>query len=100
MQRTQNYTGIPFGRHQDFAMTDSMGGISDRTREHLGTSDTAIIAARRILLRAARDLQEGVEPFAASHPEVFHVRALDAVSTEGDFHKLLEQEGDRTAGVL
>ncbi len=100
MQRKQNYTGIPFGRHQDFAMTDSMGGVSDRTREHLGTSDTAIIAARRILLRAVRDLQEGIEPYAAGHPEVFHVRALDAVSTEGDFLKLLEAEGEKTSGVL
>ena len=100
MQRTQNYTGIPFGRHQDFAMTDSMGSISDRTQEHLGTSDTAIIAARRILLRAARELQEGIEPYAAAHPEVFHVRALDAVSPEGDFLKLLEREGEKTVGVL
>ena len=96
MQRTQNYTGIPFGRHQDFAMTDSMGPISDRTKEHLGTSDSAIIAARRIILKVARDLQEGVEPYAASHPEVFHIRALDTVSTEGDFQKLLVAEGEKT----
>jgi hypothetical protein len=96
MQRTQNYTGIPFGRHQDFAMTDSMGSISDRTKEHLGTSDTAIIAARRIILKTVRDLQEGVEPYAASHPEVFHVRALDIVSSEGDFVKLLEADGEKT----
>jgi phthalate 4,5-dioxygenase oxygenase subunit len=96
MQRTQNYTGIPFGRHQDFAMTDSMGSISDRTKEHLGTSDTAIIAARRIMLKTVRDLQEGVEPYAASHPEVFHVRALDIVSSEGDFVKLLEADGEKT----
>jgi len=96
MQRTQNYTGIPFGRHQDFAMTDSMGAISDRTQEHLGTSDTAIIAARRIILKVARDLQEGVEPYAVSHPEVFHIRALDTVSAEGDFLKLLASDGEKT----
>jgi hypothetical protein len=77
-------------------MTDSMGSISDRTKEHLGTSDTAIIAARRIILKTVRDLQEGVEPYAASHPEVFHVRALDIVSSEGDFVKLLEADGEKT----
>ncbi len=96
MQSTQNYTGIPFGRHQDFAMTDSMGPISDRTKEHLGTSDAAIIAARRIIIKVARDLQEGVEPYAASHPEVFNIRALDTVSSEGDFLNLLIAEGEKT----
>jgi hypothetical protein len=35
----------------------------DRTREHLGTADLAIIAARRLYLKAARDLAErGIEP--------------------------------------
>ena len=44
----------------------------------------------------ARDLQEGVEPYAASHPEVFRIRALDTVSSEGDFLKLLIAEGEKT----
>ena len=43
-------------------MTESMGTIGDRTREHLGTTDDSIIHLRRILLRAARDLQEGKPP--------------------------------------
>jgi hypothetical protein len=40
-----------------------MGAIVDRTREHLGSADVAIIAARRLYLKAARDLAEsGIEP--------------------------------------
>ena len=93
MQRTINYTGIGSGREQDMAMTDSMGAVADRTREHLGTSDTAIIAGRRILLRMARELQEGAEPYAPSHPEVFGVRAIDVVDSQADFFKLLEEKG-------
>ena len=68
MQRTINYTGIGSGREQDMAMTDSMGAVADRTREHLGTSDTAIIAGRRILLRMARELQEGRRAVRAVAP--------------------------------
>ena len=94
MQRTINYTGIGSGREQDMAMTDSMGSVADRTREHLGTSDTAIIAGRRILLRLARELQEGVEPYAPSHPEVFGVRAIDVVDSQADFFKLLQEKGE------
>ena len=39
----------------------------------------AIIRMRRRLIQAAQDLQEGVEPFAASHPEVYKVRSGGAV---------------------
>ena len=81
VQRTETYTGIPTrnGRAQDAAMTDSMGAISDRTNEHLGTTDMAIIRMRRRLIQAARDLEEGTEPYAAQHPEVYKVRSGGAV---------------------
>ena len=81
MQRTVNYTGIPQNnaRAQDAAMTDSMGAISDRANEHLGTTDMAIIRMRRRLIQAAQALQEGTEPYAASHPEVYKVRSGGAV---------------------
>ncbi len=94
MQKTVNYVGIPSTREQDMAMTDSMGAIADRTKEHLGTSDTAIIAARQILLKLARDLQEGQEPYASQHPEVFAVRAINVVDPEPEFDKLLEKHGN------
>ena len=81
LQRTVNYTGIPQNnaRAQDAAMTDSMGTIVDRSREHLGTTDMAIIRMRRRLVMAARELEEGIEPYAAGHPEVFAVRSGGAV---------------------
>jgi len=78
-QRTRTFTGIPGIGEQDLAVTESMGPIVDRTREHLGTTDLAIIAARRRLIQAARDLQQGIEPYAASHPEVYHVRPTSAI---------------------
>ena len=49
------------------------------TEEHVGTTDTAIIRMRRRLIQGARDLQNGIEPYAVSHPEMFKVRSGGAV---------------------
>lgn len=62
MQRTENFTGIEDYLNHDSCATESMGAIYDRTREHLGVSDKAVIALRRFLLKAVRGLQEGKEP--------------------------------------
>jgi phthalate 4,5-dioxygenase oxygenase subunit len=61
-QRTRSLTGIQGIAMQDAAVQESQGPVYDRTTEHLGTSDAAIIAARRRLLKALRDLAEGREP--------------------------------------
>jgi hypothetical protein len=39
-----------------------MGAIFDRSKEHLGVSDKAVIAVRKRLLGAVKALQEGIEP--------------------------------------
>jgi hypothetical protein len=100
MQRTQNFTGIAVIRSQDTAMTESMGGIVDRTQEHLGTTDTAVIAARRRLLAMASALQEGVEPAAALQPDLYNVRAVDMVCKEDDFLRFMEVYADEAAGKV
>ena len=46
---------------QDVFATESQGAIQDRTVENVGYTDTVIVAARRLLLRAIRDVQEGHE---------------------------------------
>jgi nitrite reductase/ring-hydroxylating ferredoxin subunit len=61
-QREKSYSGIQGIAQQDMAVTESMGAIMDRTHEHLGTSDKAIIRARRMLIDAAKDLAKGIEP--------------------------------------
>jgi phthalate 4,5-dioxygenase oxygenase subunit len=50
-----------FAEHDLFA-TESMGAIYDRSQEHLGTTDKAIIAARQMLLNAIDDVLQGREP--------------------------------------
>lgn len=74
-QRTRSFTGIAGIRAQDAMVTESAGAIVDRAREHLGTSDKAVIALRRRLLEAARQLAEGIEPQSPYDPDCYRVRA-------------------------
>jgi nitrite reductase/ring-hydroxylating ferredoxin subunit len=63
IQRTRVYAGIPFGPHtQDAVMTESIGAISDRENEHLGTADAQPAAIRQLLLKVVRDVQAGKDP--------------------------------------
>lgn len=89
MQRTQNFSGIQGIETQDRAMTEGMGWLCDRSQEHLGTSDLAVIAARRVLEKRARDLQHGVAPRAAALAERFGARPLDVVAPEANLGDLL-----------
>jgi phthalate 4,5-dioxygenase oxygenase subunit len=58
----KSYTGI-FGLGiQDCSIQESMGPIADRTIEHLGVSDTAVIKLRRLYLSALRDFEKGIRP--------------------------------------
>ena len=93
-QRTESYTGIEGIPTQDRAMTEGMGYICDRTKERLGTTDIAVIAARRGLIDMARALEKGIEPLCATQPEAYRLRALDVVSPDGDLAPVLERYRD------
>ena len=60
---TKTYTGMGynFQAHDAFA-TESQGPIQDRTAEHLVSSDKAIIAARKLLVNAIHDVENGRDP--------------------------------------
>ncbi len=85
MQKTFNYSGLPGNRVQDMAVTESMGTIFDRSSEHLGAADTAIIVMRRQLLRMARELEQGIEPSMLANPDHFRTAPLAVVTPEPDF---------------
>ena len=79
---------------QDRAIQESMGPTYDRRKEHLGTSDLAIITARRRLMNLARDLQQGIEPFQASHGDLYRVRAMDVNTAVDDFDAMIASHGN------
>ena len=60
--RTSSYSGIDGVPMQDLFAVEGAGPIQDRTKEHLTTSDRAIVAQRKLLQRAIKDVQEGKDP--------------------------------------
>ena len=79
-QKRSSFTGIAGVRAQDAMATESAGPIVDRTKEHLGTSDIAIVRMRRRLLAEARALRDsGKQPLPAASCKVYRVRAHQAV---------------------
>ncbi|HSR78908.1 MAG TPA: aromatic ring-hydroxylating dioxygenase subunit alpha [Xanthobacteraceae bacterium] len=62
-QASQTYTGMgqDINVHDQWAV-ESMGRIQDRTREHLGHSDKAITAYRRLLRQSIEQVQKGARP--------------------------------------
>jgi phthalate 4,5-dioxygenase oxygenase subunit len=99
LQKTGSYSGIQavIPAEQDGCATESMGPIYNRTQEHLGYSDKTIIALRRVLLQAARAVQEGREPphiIRDAHLNDFsRLRAVKGiVPKHGSWRELLESE--------
>lgn len=62
LQATTDYTGIENFLNEDGCATESMGPIYDRSLEHLGVSDKAVIAVRKYLINAVKEFQDGKEP--------------------------------------
>ncbi|WP_425307489.1 Rieske 2Fe-2S domain-containing protein [Ammonicoccus fulvus] len=81
-QHTTNFTGIMGTRNQDLPVQeDQDGAICDRTTEHLGTTDRAIVAARRLMLRSAKSLQKGTEPPQAQNSAAYNMRSFSGPGT-------------------
>ena len=64
-----SWTGINGFSNQDMACQESMGPIVDRTAEHLGTSDIAIIRMRKRMLEAVNLFQDG-KPLIGLDPDL------------------------------
>jgi phthalate 4,5-dioxygenase oxygenase subunit len=77
-QKTQTFTGIRGVNTQDMALQEGMGPICDRTQEHLGTSDRAVIAARQLLLEACDVVEAGEAPRGRDPSTSRNVRPYDS----------------------
>ena len=97
-QRNINFSGIHATTDQDRALQENMpsafglgaGRIVDRKRELLVASDLPVITARRMLLKLAKDMRDGIEPRLPHRPELFHVRSTSAITPESDFENFLK----------
>jgi hypothetical protein len=79
MQRAVSFTGITGLNTQDLAAQESMGAIVDRSREHLGASDRAVITYRQILMDAIESVQRGDDPPGMNPSAYRDLRASDLV---------------------
>ena len=89
-QESDTYTGmgVDINVHDQWAC-ESMGEIADRTREHLGTSDKAINAYRRLLRAAIEEAGKGTRPpmvfDAQSAPKITGPAAIDGIGPADDW---------------
>ncbi|GGC67580.1 aromatic ring-hydroxylating dioxygenase subunit alpha [Chelatococcus reniformis] len=79
-QATETYTGmgVDINVHDQWAV-ESMGPIQDRTREHLGQSDKAIIQYRRLLRQEIEKAVAGDKPLLVL--DQAHARSIQGPAT-------------------
>jgi phthalate 4,5-dioxygenase len=100
-QRSFSYSGILGTGQQDMAVTESMGEIYDRNHEHLGTSDRAIIMMRRKLIKAAKELVQGIEPPTADTSLPFeNILSAERIIPAGEDWRKLGTDADPLVAEL
>jgi hypothetical protein len=77
-KKTETFTGITGINVQDRAVQETMGPIVDRSKEHLGPADRAIIVARQLLLQSIKTHEAGGVP-AGLEDSYYTVRATENV---------------------
>ncbi len=101
LMKRGHQTGFP--QHlgtEDFAMFISQGPIYDRTTEQLCSADGAVIRLRQLLMRAAREHQEGKPPTLAYHPKLDYraIRSVGGVIPAGsDWRALADASAEPAA---
>jgi phenylpropionate dioxygenase-like ring-hydroxylating dioxygenase large terminal subunit len=97
VQRHESYSGIDGINVQDRAIQESMGRIVDRSKEHLGPADKAIIQARRLLRQAIEAVESGGTP-AGTGDSYYTLRAHEAVlPRDADWRREMTPEMRREA---
>jgi phenylpropionate dioxygenase-like ring-hydroxylating dioxygenase large terminal subunit len=79
-QKGTSYSGIADFRSQDAMATETAGPVFDRAREHLGSTDVALIRFHRQLIRTAKALAAADGDAAAA--------GLPALGGSGDFQAI------------
>jgi len=93
LQKSKSFTGIKGVNTQDFALQEGMGPIVDRSKEHLGTTDRAVIVMRQLLLEATRDVERGATPLGADSAVARDVRPVDhRIPLDLDWRTALQDE--------
>jgi phthalate 4,5-dioxygenase len=107
-QEHDTFTGMgaDINVHDQWAC-ESMGAIQDRTAEHLGTSDKAIAAYRRLLRQAIEQAEKGEKPImvldSVAAASVTGPPAIDGIGPAGDWQgywQASERDKRKAAGWI
>ena len=94
LMKTMNFSGMGdyYAVHDAFA-AETPGSIHDRSREHLGSTDTCIVAARLQLLAAIAAVQAGQDPVHVirdpSKNDMSHIVVVSEVIAPDTDHRLV-----------
>lgn len=84
LQVNKYNSGLPGLWVQDAACQSGVAAVYDRSKEHLGTSDTGIARTRRMLLDSLRKLgQDGTRPESVNQPDRYMLRAASLTVPAG-----------------
>ena len=82
LQKTKSYTGIKGVSEQDAAVQDSQGPIADRTASILAPPISASCISAKLVMDAARALQDGTAPAHLKHQDRYTVRSGACVTSK------------------
>ena len=83
MRERGHFTGLHSFSQEDAAVSISAGAIRDRTKEMLSTADIAIGRLYRVLLKCARQAQNGLDPIGLGAPDLGQVIGCES-TVRGD----------------
>jgi phthalate 4,5-dioxygenase len=102
VQKNISFSGVPEFRAQDLMVTETAqptydGFIYDRTQEHLGSGDLALLRMHQYLLNSAKELAEsGTTPPGIGEYDYRSIRAAEKILDEGEDWRVLGTNDDPT----
>jgi phthalate 4,5-dioxygenase len=83
----RHYNGVKGLAMQDASIQESIGIIADRSKEHLLSTDRAIVSARQRLIKAGNEVQKGGKAPGLSPEDQLVRSASFVIPVEADFEK-------------
>jgi hypothetical protein len=96
--KDKSFSGIGYNfQAQDACVIESAGRVQDRTKEHLVSSDKAIVAARKLLLKGIQDVKDGRDPLHVvrdpSKNDFAHLAVISEVAAKtADIRSIVQQK--------
>jgi hypothetical protein len=103
--KDKSFSGIGHNfQAQDACVIEGAGAIQDRTKEHLVSSDKAIVAARKLLLKGIQDVKEGRDPLHivrdAEANKFSHIGVISEVAAKGaDIRAMVREKVNTQSGT-